>query len=137
MKKSNNGSENKISYWINLAEYDMETAISMLKCKRYLYVGFMCHQVIEKALKGYFAFKHDKIPPYTHNLNFLSDKCGLTSDMTKLQNNFIDVLEPLNVGARYPKYKGKLIKTLTPQKCKSLIKNTEGLFEWIKKKLLA
>jgi len=40
-------------YWLELAEYDMETAKVMLLGERYLYVGFMCHQVIEKALKGY------------------------------------------------------------------------------------
>ncbi len=38
----------KIKYWIDIAEYDLETAKAMLSTKRYLYVGFMCHQVIEK-----------------------------------------------------------------------------------------
>jgi hypothetical protein len=31
----------KIQYWINLSDYDMETADAMLLTKRYLYVGFM------------------------------------------------------------------------------------------------
>ncbi len=43
----------KVLYWIDIAEYDMETAKVMLEGKRFLYVGFMCHQVIEKILKGY------------------------------------------------------------------------------------
>lgn len=33
----------KITYWIEMAEYDLETAVAMLNTKRYLYVGFMCH----------------------------------------------------------------------------------------------
>ncbi|HNT28701.1 MAG TPA: HEPN domain-containing protein, partial [bacterium] len=41
----------KTAYWFEIAEYDLETARAMLKTKRYLYVGFMCHQTIEKALK--------------------------------------------------------------------------------------
>lgn len=34
---------NRVQYLIDLAEYDLETASSLLKSKRYLYVGFMCH----------------------------------------------------------------------------------------------
>lgn len=40
----------KVRYWIELSDYDLETAQAMLETSRFLYVGFMCHQVIEKAL---------------------------------------------------------------------------------------
>jgi HEPN domain-containing protein len=45
--------DEKVKYWIDLAEYDLKkkTARAMLKTKRYLYVAFICHQVIEKMLK--------------------------------------------------------------------------------------
>jgi HEPN domain-containing protein len=46
--------ESKIKYWIDISDYDLETAEAMLQSKRYLYVGFMCHQTIEKAFKAYF-----------------------------------------------------------------------------------
>ena len=49
-----------IEYWKELAEYDLETAKAMLKTKRYLYVGFMCHQVIEKIFKGYFVSRKNE-----------------------------------------------------------------------------
>ncbi len=39
--------KNKINYWIDLSDYDLETAEAMLRSKRYLYVGFMCHQTVE------------------------------------------------------------------------------------------
>ena len=41
----------KTRYWLEVAEYDLETARVVLAGKRYLYVGFMCHQAVEKALK--------------------------------------------------------------------------------------
>ncbi len=44
----------KVEYWIDLAIYDLETAKAMLKSKRYLYVGFMCNQVVEKMFKAYY-----------------------------------------------------------------------------------
>ena len=58
----------KIEYWVEMAEYDLETAKAMLKSKRYLYVGFMCNQVIEKILKAYYVKEKSKQPPYTHKL---------------------------------------------------------------------
>ena len=36
--------EEKVNYWVELSDYDLETADAMLQTKRYLYVGFMCHQ---------------------------------------------------------------------------------------------
>lgn len=41
------------AYWIERAEYDLETAKAMQQTGRYLYVGFMCQQTVEKALKAY------------------------------------------------------------------------------------
>lgn len=35
-------------YWKEISDYDIDTAEAMLKSKRYLYVGFMSHQAIEK-----------------------------------------------------------------------------------------
>ena len=43
--------DEKSIYWIEIADYDLETAKAMLVSKRYLYVGFMCHQAIEKILR--------------------------------------------------------------------------------------
>jgi HEPN domain-containing protein len=45
--------DKKVKYWIEISEYDLLTAKSMLDTKRYLYVAFMCHQSIEKLLKAY------------------------------------------------------------------------------------
>ena len=38
----------KVKYWKELADYDIETAEVMYNGGRWLYVGFMCHLVIEK-----------------------------------------------------------------------------------------
>ena len=67
----------KVSYWLDLADYDIETANVMLDGRRYLYVGFMCQQVIEKSLKAAICSISDEFPPYTHNLLNLAEKAGL------------------------------------------------------------
>ena len=46
----------RIEYWLELADYDLQTAKVMLTGERYLYVGFMCHQTIEKAIKAVIAW---------------------------------------------------------------------------------
>lgn len=93
------------TYWIELSDYDFETAKAMLNTKRYLYVGFMCHQVIEKILKAYWSIVIDEPPLKIHSLSRLAEKTGLDKLMTIEQLDFIDELEPLNIEARYPSTK--------------------------------
>jgi len=127
--------KSSVQYWIDLSDYDLETANAMLKSARYLYVGFMCHQTIEKILKGYFAAIYDEIPPFTHNLAFLINKLKLDNDLDEDQKSIVDELEPLNIEARYPEYKERLLRQLTKNKCVELINKTTSLQQWIKKKL--
>ena len=125
----------KAQYWMKMAEYDLETAKVMLKGKRFLYVGFMCHQAIEKILKGYFVAVKGDNPPYTHNLSYLANKSGIFDSMSEEKKDIIDLLGPLNVEARYPTHKERLMRSLSEETCKEVVQKTEGLFIWIKQKL--
>jgi HEPN domain-containing protein len=127
--------DDKIRYWIELAEYDFETAKVMLSSRRLLYVGFMCHQVVEKALKGHHQFSRKDTPPHTHNLSVIASQSGLYGSMDEAQKSLLDVLEPLNVEARYPTRKDQLFRSLTDDRCKSILERTEDLFTWIKQQL--
>ena len=125
----------RINYWLELAEYDLETSKVMLDGERYLYVGFMCHQVIEKILKGYFVSVLADNPPYTHNLTILAKKSGIYESFSEHQKDFLDLLEPLNIQARYPTVKEKLLKSLPKDRCEKILEETEALFSWIKTRL--
>lgn len=122
-------------YWIDLSDYDMETAEAMLKSKRYLYVGFMCHQAIEKIFKAYYTYKKKETAPFSHSLSYLAKKGDFYDLFTESQKDFIDQIEPLNIEARYPSHKERLMQSLTEQKCKEIIKNTNEIQTWIKTKL--
>ena len=126
---------NQLNYWIELSEYDLETAEAMLKSKRYLYVGFMAHQTIEKILKAYFAKTHADTPPYSHSLSYIAKKAELYDLFSEKQKDFIDLLEPMNIECRYPVHKEELLKTLTNEKCIEILKNTRELQVWIKQRL--
>lgn len=52
----------KFKYWIDIANEDLAVAEDLFKAKRWLYVAFMCHQVIEKTLKAYWNAIRDDDP---------------------------------------------------------------------------
>ncbi len=112
--------KDRINYWVDLAKYDMETAKAMLVTKRFLYVGFMCHQAIEKILKAYFVYIIKGNPIHTHRLTFLTEKTGLENELNDEQKDFIDEIEPLNIEARYPTYKEKLLKRMNKKNANQL-----------------
>lgn len=80
----------KVQYWAEMSDYDFDTANAMLLTKRYLYVGFMCHQVIEKILKAYWSKVFDEPPLKIHSLSRLAEKTALDKYMKEEQLDLID-----------------------------------------------
>ena len=124
-----------VKYWIDLSDYDLETAEAMLSGRRYLYVGFMCHQTIEKAFKAYFSKLKSETAPYSHSLSYLAKKGEFYDLFTEKQKEFIDQVEPLNIEARYPSHKEKLLRSLSELKCREIISQTKELQKCIKERL--
>jgi len=125
----------KVKYWIDLADYDLDTARDMLRSRRWIYVAFMCHQTLEKTIKAYYTQMLPDDPPYIHNLTRLAEKSGLSDLMTDEQKSFIDAVTPMNIAARYPDYKSMLATSLNQSVCEDLIQRTEQMQQWIKSKL--
>ena len=42
----------KTIYWLEIAQYDLDTSTVLQNGERFLYVAFCCHQAIEKILKA-------------------------------------------------------------------------------------
>jgi len=127
--------DNKIQYWLDMAVYDMDTAGAMLETGRYLYVGFLCHQCIEKAFKAYYWHTVQHEPLYTHNLLVLADKSDINQYLNENMQNLLNRLMPLNIQARYPQNREALLQTLTREVCDALLRETKELFQWIKQLL--
>ena len=127
--------EEKVQYWLDIANYDLETAEDLYKSKRWLYVAFMCHQVIEKTLKAYWSAKREDIPPYIHNHKRLAEGCGLYEQFSEEHKDFINAISTYNIQARYPEYKEQLARVLTASTCRYVIDTTKELQSWIKQKL--
>jgi HEPN domain-containing protein len=95
----------------------------------------MCHQAVEKILKAYYVFTAAKTPPHSHSLSYLAKEARLYDLFTLAQQEFTDMLEPLNIEARYPSHKEQIMKSLTEERCKVILSQTKELQQWIKAKL--
>ncbi len=122
------------NYWLKIANYDLKTAEAMLKSKRYLYVGFMCNQSIEKILKGIYSDKFNQLPPRIHNLARLLKLVELGNDIPKDLLEILNELNPLNIAAIYPDQQLEIIKELDFDYSSKLLENTRRLFKWLKTK---
>jgi HEPN domain-containing protein len=124
----------RAAYWIEIADYDLETAKAMLSTGRWLYVGFMCCQVTEKALKAVIS-KNGALPPKIHDLGRLAELGAIYASMNDEQKTFLEKLQPFQIEARYPESRNRLLKQLNEQVCSQLITATEDMYLWIKVKL--
>ena len=125
----------KSRYWLESAQYDYETAKVMLSGGRFLYVGFMCHLTMEKVLKAVIVNTQEDNPPKIHDLVKLAKQGGVYDDMSEAQKDFLELLLPLNIEARYPSYKSSLAAALNQERCKMILDETEALVQWLETKL--
>lgn len=124
--------KDKIEYWIELSDYDVEVADALFDSKKNLYVGYFCHLFIEKILKSYFIFIKNDEPPYTHSLIKLAHLSGLIPLLSKEQLSLLNELIPLNIEGRYPSDKKALFQYLTMEKSKEILTKSKELQKWIK-----
>ena len=127
-------SDDKVKYWIDLANEDLSIAKILFKKKKLLFSGFLCHLTIEKALKALIAGTNIT-PPKTHDLVKLAELGNAYNSMNDEQKDFLDTLLPLNIEARYPSTKESLSAILDKATSKLILKETEIMLKWIETRL--
>ncbi|NPU99838.1 MAG: HEPN domain-containing protein [Brevinematales bacterium] len=132
MEKQKDIIHERIEYWLDLANYDLDTAFAMQDAERFLYVGFLSHQVIEKGLKALHWKKTESEPPFTHNLIILIQKCGVIDEVPEGFLKISEELMPLGISARYPDDKDMLLDILTREKCNEILSTVKDFLLWIK-----
>ena len=123
--------EEQVHYWLDIADYDLDTAEAMHQTGRWLYVAFMCHQVIEKTLKAYWNAVREDDPPYVHNHRRLAEGSGLYDKMSDVQRRFLGQISNMNIEARYPEYKTGIARSLNEEKSREIIDETKQMQLWI------
>jgi HEPN domain-containing protein len=119
--------------WFKQAEYDIKTAEAMYSAKKYIYVVFLCHLSIEKALKGLYQKKLGNIPPKVHNLLYLieADRLTLPDPLYELVFN----LNRASIPTRYPEDLKQMQKDYPRQKTEKLLVQSKEVLKWLKKEL--
>lgn len=121
--------------WVEIADYDLETAKAMQQSGRYIYVAFTCQQSIEKLVKALFVKLKRETPPYTHNILRLVELTGIDADLSKDQADFLSYLNAYYIKTRYSESIAKLAKSINKKRSAEMLEQTHKLAKWLKAKI--
>jgi len=119
--------------WFLQSDYDFGTAQAMLQSDRYVYVIFMCHLSLEKAIKGLYFEILNKVPPRSHDLLYIAKQLELT--LPEVINFFFSTIDDVSFSTRYPENFAKALRSYSRDRAVEMIRNTEDTITWIKKQL--
>ena len=111
-ENTNMVNEERATKWLGIVAEDLSVAEDLYKTKHWLYVAFMCHQVVEKVLKAYWCVCRDDDPPFIHDHKRIAEGCGLYTKMSDEQKEFLTQIKQMNIEARYQEYKDELATSL-------------------------
>jgi HEPN domain-containing protein len=119
--------------WLLSAEYDLKTAATLLKNRRYIYVIFMCHLVLEKTLKAVLSEMYKELPPYTHNLNRLLEMGNIS--LPEEFQDFVNKINLQSVPTRYPEDFKRLSKEFDKKIAEDYLKQTKRTIKWLRQNI--
>lgn len=115
--------------WIDMAEYDLETARHLFAAGRYPYVIFMCHLALEKMLKAHVTEVTKAISPRTHDLIALIRRSGL--DLPQANLEFIGRINNASIPTRYPDDLQRVLQEYTERVACRYLDQTEETVRWL------
>ncbi|MBP3850614.1 MAG: HEPN domain-containing protein [Prevotella sp.] len=122
--------------WLEQVDEDILAAEALYSSGRWLYIGFLCHQAIEKLIKAYWFAMRDDEPIYLHNHFRLLEGCDLKAELNEDQRRFIEIMAPMYIAGRYPEYKSQVARMLNDKGSKYIIEKTKEFKSWILQKFL-
>lgn len=123
-----------VKYWLDLSQYDIDTAKAMFKSGRYLYVLFTSQQAVEKILKAIIVLKTKKFPPRIHDLIKLVNLAEVKLDIE--QKQFLAKLNFYYLETRYPEQIIDLSKDISNDMAKVYLEKSEEILNWLKTKIV-
>jgi HEPN domain-containing protein len=123
--------EEHIKYWVDSAEYDMDSAFDIFKTKRYAWSLYIGHLALEKILKAiYVKSSVNKVPPKIHNLRKLAELSDLRLNDEQLL--FLDFVNNFQLEARYAEFKNELYKLATESFTLDNLNKIKEQYLWFK-----
>ena len=125
--------QEKFEHWLDIAQYDLETADSMLTGGRWLYVVFMCQQAVEKLTKGLYTLYVDDNIPRVHIISSIikrfEDKLLVT--IPECTIDFFDTLSAYYLNNRYPDFMNKMNSQIKETEAIETLVQTKEVFSWL------
>ena len=125
--------EEKFTYWLETAQYDLDSANAMYSTGRWFYVVFMCQQAIEKLCKGLYTLYLDDNVPKIHNIKTIisrfKDKlpCIVKDEVL----NFFDILSAQYITNRYPDFEKTQTGKTSRNDAFEILTKTREVFAWL------
>ena len=116
--------------WLAQVDYGIATAEQMLQAGRYIYVIFMSHMALEKALKALVTEETQKLPPRTHNLIDLAQRAHVV--LSQEQEDFLGKLNNTSVVVRYPDDLAAMVSQYPEAIAQDYLERTKELILWVR-----
>jgi HEPN domain-containing protein len=116
--------------WLAQVDYDIATAEQMLHTGRYIYVIFMSHMALEKALKALVTEETQKLPPCTHNLIDLAQRAHVV--LSQEQQDFLGKINNTSVVVRYPDDLSAMVSQYPEAIAQDYLERTKELILWVR-----
>jgi HEPN domain-containing protein len=126
-------SQEKFEYWLDIAQYDLQTAEAMLVSGRWLYVAFMCQQAVEKLVKGLYILYLDDNVPRIHSIGTIIERFEkkLPVEIPLETTKLFDDLSICYLNDRYPEYRNQLSSKIKESEAKAIYYKTKEAFAWL------
>jgi HEPN domain-containing protein len=123
----------KFEYWLDIAQYDINVAESMLNSGHWLYVVFMCQQALEKLVKGLYSYYMPDTPPHLHNIKTIATRVepSLSTAISADTMDFFDDLTAYYLNNRYPDYISKLSAQISEAEAADVLTKAKEVFSWL------
>ncbi|MBU0568581.1 HEPN domain-containing protein [bacterium] len=118
-----------VNYWKQGAEYDLETADTLLEKKRFPYALFIGHLAIEKLLKCLFVRDNKEHAPWTHSLPLLASKLKV-----RVSEEILDKLGEFmefHLEGRYPDYQMEFYEKCTEEFTIRKMEEIRKVYKWL------
>jgi HEPN domain-containing protein len=115
-----------VAYWLDGAEYDLETARALIEKRRYPYALFFGHLALEKLLKALVVKTTREHAPLSHDLVKLAARTPV--DLTPEMSRDLERISEFNLEARYPEDNKRFYVRCTEQFTRENLDRIEELY---------
>jgi HEPN domain-containing protein len=121
-----------VTKYIEAADDDLKAAAVLLENRQPFYVSFLCHQALQKILRGYSLETLNRYPPLINDLLEIADDTEAGLRMEDETRAFVDSLSVYPDVIGNPVYRKKIIDENTLDRAKEVLAKTQEVVEMVR-----